>query len=115
MGENTHQTIHEVRVRKKTIDALILEEVRTTRARRYLDIFKNGSTRKNWFRAGGEEYYPVSLIEVELPRVSGNNVKVKSYAVNQKFPVMVPNTNLIYKLWPNLESKLKHEILQNAY
>ena len=54
-------------------------------------------------------------MEVELPRVGGNNVKIKAYAVNQKFPVMVPNRNLIYKLWPNLDSKLKHEILQNAY
>ena len=63
----------------------------------------------------GEESYPVSLMEVELPRVGGNNVKIKAYAVNQKFPVMVPNRNLIQKLWPNLDSKLKHEILQNAY
>ena len=63
----------------------------------------------------GEESYPVSLMEVELPRVGGNNVKIKAYAVNQKFPVMVPNRNLIQELWPNLEPKLKHEILQNAY
>ena len=63
----------------------------------------------------GKESYPVSLLEVELPRVGGNNVKIKAYAVNQKFPVMVPNRNLIQELWPNLDSKLKHEILQNAY
>ena len=54
-------------------------------------------------------------MEVNLPRVGGNKVKIKACAVNQKFPAMVPNRNLIQKLWPNLEPKLKHEILQNAY
>ena len=54
----------------------------------------------------GEESYPVSLMEIELPRVGGKNVKIKAYAVNQKFPVMVPNRNLIYELWPNLDFKL---------
>ena len=28
---------------------------------------------------------------------------------------MVPNRNLIQELWPNLEPKMKYEILQNAY
>ena len=28
---------------------------------------------------------------------------------------MVPNRNVTYKLWPNLDFSLKHEILQNAY
>ena len=54
-------------------------------------------------------------MEVELPRIGGNNIKIKAYALNQKFPIMVPNRNLIYELWPNLDIKLKHEILQNAY
>ena len=66
----------------------------------------------------GEESYPVSLMEIELPQVGGNNVKIKAYAVNQKFPVMVPNRNLIQESFaqlPNLEPKMKYEILQNAY
>ena len=54
-------------------------------------------------------------MEFELPRVGGNNMKTKAYAVNQKFSVMVPNRNLIQELWPNFEPKMKHEILQNAY
>ena len=63
----------------------------------------------------GEEEYPVSLVEVELPQVGGNTVIIKAYAVNQKFPVMVPNKNLIQELWPNLDPTMKDEILQNAY
>ena len=43
----------------------------------------------------GEESYPVSLMEVELPRVGGNNVKIKAYAPNWKFSVVIPNKNLI--------------------
>ena len=50
----------------------------------------------------GEESYPVSLMEVELPRVGGNNVKIKVYAVNQKFPVMVPIRNFIKHYGPIL-------------
>ena len=34
-----------------------------------------------------EESYPVSLMEVELSRVGANNVEIKAYAVNQKFPI----------------------------
>ena len=63
----------------------------------------------------GEESYPVSLMEVESPPVGVNNVKIKTYAVNRKFPVIVPNRNLIQEFWPNLEPKMKYEILQNAY
>ena len=62
-----------------------------------------------------EEEYPVSRVEVELPQVGGNTVIIKAYAVNQNFPVMVPNKNLIQELWPNLDPKMKYEILQNAY
>ena len=45
----------------------------------------------------GEESYPVSLMEVELPRVGGNNVKIKAYAVNQNFP-----------LWYQIEMKYRN-------
>ena len=63
----------------------------------------------------GEEEYPVSRMEVELPQVGGKTVIIKAYAVNQKFPVMVPNKNLVQELWPNLDPTMKDEILQNAY
>ena len=46
----------------------------------------------------GEEEYPVSLVEVELPQVAGNTVIIKAYAVNKELPVMVPNKKLIQEL-----------------
>ena len=45
----------------------------------------------------GEEEYPISLMEVELPQNGSNTVIIKAYAINKKFPVM------------------KDEILQNSY
>ena len=59
----------------------------------------------------GEEEYPVSFIEIQLPQVGVNNVMIKAYAVNQKFSVMVPNRNLIQELWHNLDPIMKDEIL----
>ena len=65
----------------------------------------------------GEEEYPVSRMEVELPQVDGKTVIIKAYAVNKELPVMVPNKKLIQELWPNLEPEygILDEILQNAY
>ena len=54
-------------------------------------------------------------MEVELPQVGGNNVKIKAYAVDQKFSLMVLNRKLIQELWPNLNTRMRYEILHNAY
>ena len=53
-------------------------------------------------------------MEIELPQAGGNYMKIKAYAVNQKYPVMVPNRNLIQELWPNRDPIMKDEILQIA-
>ena len=46
----------------------------------------------------GEESYPVSLMEVELLHIGDSTVMIKAYAVNQKFPIMITNRNLLQEL-----------------
>ena len=58
----------------------------------------------------GETEYEADMVEINL-----NELVMTAYSIDTDLITLDVNESLIIKMWPNLDSHILKEVLQNAY